>query len=229
MPPPIRLLRDSVDNVRHLRPTLSARELDREDRIIDSARVIMIHHGRAGLTMARFALAIRMPAATIRRHFPDIDSILAELLRRHLRDISSALGTIPFDHPTRQAAQRGAYIQATRTGFGAPTGIHALLLYERHALPPDLLDHIDQIRGGIGATLAGDCGDAALALLDTPTLTHAQIEAMLAALAAPKPAAKPLLAKVAHQPGSTELQKPCLPAVHDPAPPLIHARAGPSP
>jgi AcrR family transcriptional regulator len=227
MPLQARQYRDCVDNVRHLRPTLSARELDREERILDSAKTIMIHHGRAGLTMAGLANAMRMAAATIRRHFPDIDSILAHLLHQHLRDMGSAFCKVPFDHPNRQAALRGAYIDYTRTGFGAPTGIHALLLYERHALPPDLFGPIDKIRDSIGIMLADDRGDAALALLDTVTLKHEQIEFMLGALANPPAPAKKLHPSFPQTPERPKSKKPFL--VNKPCPPpaLIHARAGP--
>ncbi len=122
---------------------------------------------------------------------------------------------------------RAAYIEHTRTGFGAPTGIHALLLYERHALPPDLFGPIDQVRDGIGVMLANDRGDAALALLDTPALTHEQIEFMLGALANPPAPAKKLHPSFPQTPERPKSQKPFM--VNKPcAPPaLIHARAGP--
>jgi hypothetical protein len=77
MPLQARQYSGCVDNVRHLRPPLSARELDRQDRILDSAKTIMIRHGRTGLTIPGLANAMRLAADTIRRHFPVIDAILA--------------------------------------------------------------------------------------------------------------------------------------------------------
>ena len=140
---------------------------------------------------------MRMAAATIRRHFPDIDSILAHLLHQHLQATSpDAFGKVPRSiTPTARPPCAPPISNTTRTGFGAPTGIHALLLYERHALPPDLFDPIDKLRDGIGIMLADDRGDAALALLDTPTLTHEQIEFMLGALANPPAPARKLRPK----------------------------------
>jgi AcrR family transcriptional regulator len=143
----------------------------------------MAHFGRAGLTMNSFAIAIRMSPATIRRHFPDIDSILAEILLNHLQTISKAIGDVPLTTPNRKAAQRAAYIAATRTAYSAPTETHLLLIRERFALPQDLADIVETTRDVIGTLLGADQSAAILAILDTPTLQPPQIEAMLAGLA----------------------------------------------
>ena len=220
-----RNLRACVDNIPQLRPRLSARELDREDKILDAAQAIMARHGRAGLTMASFATAIRMSSATIRRHFADIDSILQELLIRHLRAIDRALGQVPRNHPDYDAALRAAYIAYTRINPTTHTECHALLLRERHALPPDLAERVESARANLAQTLAFKHADAALALLDTPGLQAEQVETMLAALS-PPPAKRRHDARP-RRPNHPKPQTPFAPLLHTPPTATIQARAGP--
>jgi AcrR family transcriptional regulator len=184
VPIPARILRGHAEDLPGGRPHLSAADLDRQDRILATGLSLFARFGRAGITMAVFAAAMRLSPSTVRRHFPDLDALLAHLITRHLLAIAAALGDVPADAPDRSTRLLAAYIAATRTGFGAPTEPHLLLLRERHALPDDLAAPIGQIRGQIGETLAGPNGEAALALLDTPNLHAPQIQAMLAALQA---------------------------------------------
>jgi AcrR family transcriptional regulator len=189
MPTPVRLLQATADAALPGRTRyFSAKQRAAQDQILAAALAIMAQHGRAGLTMGRFAVALGMAAGTIRRHFVDLDCILAELLSRHLLAILQAFRQVPEDAPNRKTALRAAYIATTRNGYGGLTDPHALLLRERHTLPPDLATSIEQTRASIGKILAGPHADAALALLDTPSLTAAQIETMLAQPDAPKPA-----------------------------------------
>jgi AcrR family transcriptional regulator len=222
MPTPIRILRAHFDDIPNARPRLSTRELEREDRILEAARVLMARFGRGNLTFNGLAIAMRLAPATIRRHFPDLDTILTELLVRHLRAISRALGEIPFDHPNRLPALRAAYVAFTRNGFSGTTEIHTLLIRERHFLPPDLAARIEHLRDLIGQNLATDHVDTTLILLDNPFLEPAQIEAMLATLANPAPAPLKLKPIVFSKHGRPVLQKPQ--KIHAPSP---QARAGP--
>ena len=183
MLPATRLLRAHADDLPNARPHLSGRERDREDKIVAAAQALIARFGRTALTMGNFAIAVRMSPATIRRHFPDIDSILAEILFRHLLAISKAIGEAKSDPRAPHKARRAAYLAMTRTAFNAPTERHLLLLRERQSLPADLAATVDELRTGIGEMLAGDFGPTALALLDTPELQAPQIEAMLATLA----------------------------------------------
>ena len=189
MPIPIRTLRAHVEDLPGERRTPSARELDREDRILDIARALMARYGRANLTLGALAAAMRLAPATIRRHFPDLDSILAELIRRHLHAISVAIGEatrgIPFHHPNRHALQRAAYVAFTRNAFSGTTPDHTLLIRERHTLPPDLLDPLENLRDLLGGSLGAANPETILSLLDNPFIQPPQIEAMLAALQEP--------------------------------------------
>ena len=203
MQTPIRILRAHVDELPNARPVLSARELDHEDRILASARALMVRFGRASLTLHALALAMRLAPAAIRRLFPDLDSILAEIITRHLRAILRTFGDIPFDHPNRQAALRAAYVAATRNAYSGTIEAHTLLIRDRHALPPDLLAPIENHRDIIGSMLANEHIETTLSLLDNPFLQPSQIEAMLAALApsgAPPQKIKPIFP----QPASTD-------------------------
>jgi AcrR family transcriptional regulator len=170
---------------------LTDRQLARREEILAAALVLMARHGRVGLSMGRFATALRMGAGTIRRYFVDLDSILAELLARHLVAIMEAFGSVPEASANRGVALRAAYLKATRGADGGFTDAHTLLLRECHTLPPDLAADIEEVRDRIGQILAGPDAATALALLDTPGVLLAQIEAMLAALEPPKPQPRP--------------------------------------
>jgi len=182
MPIPIRQLRAITDDLPGARPILSPREQARQDQILAAATALLARFGRAGLTMAAFAAALRMSPATLRRYFPDMDSLLAEILMRHLQAIAAALGKVPFDAPDRAPARRAAYIAHTRTAFNAHTEPHLILLRERHALPPDLAEPVEKLRTLLADMLAPETPDLALTLLDAPELQPAQIETILAAL-----------------------------------------------
>jgi AcrR family transcriptional regulator len=191
MQTPDRLLRDTADGLPGRETLLTDKQLARREEILSAALALIARHGRVGLTMGRFATALRIGAATIRRYFVDLDSILAELLARHLVAIMEAFADFPDAAPHLKTALRAAYLQATRGADGGFTDAHTLLLRERHTLPPDLSADIEEARDRIGQILAGQHAATALALLDTPGVAAAQIEAMLAALDPPKPQPRP--------------------------------------
>jgi AcrR family transcriptional regulator len=199
MQTPARLHRAYVVNRSHNRPPLSEKLREREDAIIANAQALMASFAGDHFTIGGIALALGMSPATIRQHFVDVDCILAEILVRHLRGISRAIGKIPQDHPNRRAAARAVYFEATRTGWGAFTDPHLLLIQALHTLPEDLAKPIEGMHQMIGEALAGEQADFVLTLLDSPRLQPAQIEAQLTgveAKAAPrvapaKPAAAP--------------------------------------
>jgi len=201
-----RLLRAHVDNRSHNRPMLNEKQQAREQSILAAAQTLMATYCRGVLTIGKLALALRMSPSTIRRHFTDIDEILAEILLRHLTEIARAIGKIPLGDPNCRAASRAAYIEVTRTGWGGLTEAHLLLIRERHSLPEDLAKPVEDMRHLIGEMLAGEEGAIALTLLDTPELQAAQIEAMLATTGprANEPKAPPA--------------KPAQPQTHSPAP-----------
>ena len=97
-------------------------------RILDAAQHLMVNHGRGAFRLTDFALAMRMAPQTIRRHFVDLDCVLAQILHRHLMAIVRALAEIPRDAPNRARAHRSAYLALTRTPFGNPTEAHLLLI-----------------------------------------------------------------------------------------------------
>ena len=191
MPIPARIIRRQCDDLPGQRPKTSWAEQDRRDRILDGAQSIMATYGRAAIRLTDFALGMRMAPATIRRAFPDMDYLLAEILYRHLRAIVAAMAKVAYDAPNRDQARRSAYLAATRTALGGPTDAHILLTRDRHLLPPDEAEPLDALRLSIGDMLAGPNAVAALALLDTPELTPAEIETALAALTSADAPARP--------------------------------------
>jgi AcrR family transcriptional regulator len=225
MPTPARILRDFADDLPNVRPKWSTRELEREDRILSTAKSLLARYGRANVTFTTLAFALRLAPATIRRHFADLDSILFELITRHLMAISRAMGDVPFPQSNRQAALRAAYVACTRTAFSAPIESHTLLLRDRHALPPDLLEHVEKLRTLLGQTLGNAHDETVLALLDNPFIQIDQIETMFAALVKPKAPPQKIRTIKYQKPGRPT--PPHHPGAACPPPP--QARAGPAP
>ena len=179
---PARILRNDAIRADRNPPIPSTRDLTTRDRIVDLGQALMARHGRHAISMTAFALALGHCTATIRRHFADLDALLAAILQRHLQRLSEALSEVPYDAPDRPAAMRAAYLAATRSALGGFTEGHLLLVRDRHLLPDDELIPIEETLYGLGCILAGDHGTPAMALLDTPALGATQIELMLAAL-----------------------------------------------
>jgi AcrR family transcriptional regulator len=183
-----RLLRTEAQRLPINARILSEKEVAREARILATAQCLMVRFSRSALGMAGLAAALGIAPATIRRHFLDVDSILAEILIRHLLAVCQAIGQVAADHPGRHAALRAAYLAATRTAGGEPAEAHLLLLRERHTLPPDLAEQVDSLRKDIGDALAGPNGPKVLSLLDNTELHAQEIASLLGASAHPCPA-----------------------------------------
>jgi AcrR family transcriptional regulator len=185
MPPtPARILRAIAESLPNGQHKPAPRDLEWQTKILAAAEAMFIQLGFAAVTMAQFATSLRTTPTTIRRHFCDLDAILAEILHRHLQAIAKAIGDIPANTPNRHAAARAAYLAATRTPYNAPTGRHLLLLRDRHALPPDMAASVENLRASIGALIAADHSEAALTLLDSPAFHLSEVEALLASRAA---------------------------------------------
>jgi len=203
-----RILRADSENLDRGPPKFTARQRERHERVVAHATLHMARYGRHSLTFRNLATGLTMSPATLRLHFADLDALLAEILHRHLRALSQAIGEIPYDSPDRDSRRRAAYMAITRTGLGGFTPAHHLLVQERHTLPDDVRDIIEQTRSVIGESLAGARGPEALAYLDTPFLDAARIEANLAPPAETKP---PLLSHPKRP------EKPLRPTPHSPA------------
>ena len=181
---PPRLVRASVENS-HRRPEQTARELEREERILAGAQTAMAELSRGAITFTSMALALRMVRSTLRRHFTDLDELLAAILHRHLRRLAEILGgAAAYDDPDRPQKMRAAYLAHTRTVLGGYTEAHLLLVRDRHLLPADLLTNIEAIRHDLGDILAYGHAGLVLDLLDNRYLDPARLEATLAAATA---------------------------------------------
>jgi AcrR family transcriptional regulator len=155
--------------------------------ILQAAVATFAALGRRRVTMRALAKACWMSRDRIEFHFLDLDCLLSEILHVHLQGLSRALGAVPKNPKERRAA----YYAYTRGGLGGLTKEHAVLIFERHHLPPDLLPTIEKLRNGFGHTLCPENPARALDLLDTPSITLDEIEFLLAQPAAktqPKPA-----------------------------------------
>ena len=179
---PPRLTRATVQARINPNTTRTLRDQQRRDQILDAALALLITQPRHTITIATLAMGMILSPATIRRHFLDIDSIVAEILQNHLRAIIKTIGEIPKHCENLSQKRRKAYLAATRTPWGNFTDTHALLLREAQSLPEDLASAITQMRVSIGYTLAGDRGHDMLQMLDTAWANHALIEPMCAAI-----------------------------------------------
>ncbi len=202
---PPRLIRATVQARINPNQTRTARDQQRREQILDAALALLTTHPRHTITLATLAMGMIVSPATIRRHFLDIDSIIANILQNHLRAIIKTIGEIPADCEDLPRKRRKAYLAATRNFWGNFTDTHALLLREAQCLPEDLASAISQMRVSIGYTLGGERGHDMLQMLDTAWQNHALIEPMCAAIETTQQqslpdAPDPLLAE---NPGST--------------------------
>src|SRR5271156_3404442 len=94
---PNRLLRADAEQLERDPPDLSPREAEQFTRILTVAEPILARRGIHTMTLPGLAEALRMSPRTMRRHFSDLDALLATLLRRHLRKLAYAIGKIPHD------------------------------------------------------------------------------------------------------------------------------------
>ena len=181
---PPRLTRATVQSRINPNNTRTARDQHRRDQILQAALALLATQPRHAITIATLATGMIISAATIRRHFLDIDSIVAEILQNHLCAIIKTIGEIPADCENLWQKRRKAYLAATRTPWGNFTDTHHVLLREAQSLPEDLASAISQMRVSIGYTLAGDRGRDMLQMLDTAWANHALIEPFCAAIEA---------------------------------------------
>jgi AcrR family transcriptional regulator len=179
---PDRILRADAQNLERDPPELTPRELEQYTRILAVAEGIIARRGIHTMSLSGLAHALCMGHATLRRHFSDLDVLLATLIGRHLRKLACAIGEIPREAPDRPQKMRAAYLAYTRADPGRFTDAHLLLVRDRHLLPEDLLANIERTRRNLGETLLPGFAEEALAQLDIRALDAPRIEAALAAI-----------------------------------------------
>jgi AcrR family transcriptional regulator len=209
---PARILRAGAETIAPANPFPTARERARHERILKVAKSLLAQHGRPKISLQTLATGLSMSAATLKKHFADLDSLLADILRTHLLALSTAIGAIPRDHPNRPAAMREAYYAFTRTPIGGLTDDHLLLTRDSQFLPEDERTVIEQTHANFGYMLAPACPAEAMLLLDAPYLALARIEFILAPLLAPQEATQT-------KPPARRTEKPAPPKLLRLAPP----------
>jgi AcrR family transcriptional regulator len=175
---PARILRATVDKVHP--PVFSPREREQFERILAATRPIMAQRGRHRMTIKGLAQELGMGVDRLRRHFSDLEVLLATLIDRHLKEIARVIGEVPEDTADRQQQMRAAYIAHTRTSEKEYTEGHLLLVRQRQLLPNDLLPAIEASRLAIGETLAPGNAELVLDLLDALVFDGPRVEAVLA-------------------------------------------------
>ncbi len=188
---PARILRAGAETIAPANPFPTARERARHERILKVAKTLLAQHGRHALTFQSLAAGLSMSPATLRKHFADLDALLADIIRTHLFALSAAIGEVPANHPNRAAAMREAYYAFTRTPIGGLTDDHLLLTRDTRLLPEDERSVIEQTHTNFGFMLAPACPAEAMLLLDAPYMPLARIEFILGPLLAPPEAAEP--------------------------------------
>ena len=180
---PDRILRAVADEDQSRTRRWSPRQIQRHQDIQRAATRIFARFGLAPITFRALAVALALSPATLRQHFVDLDSILAEILRNHLMDLLRAISQVPEDTANAHVVRRQAYLAHTRTLSGF-TDTHRLWIRERHALPEDLLTPLEQTFAPLAQLLAGEDATEAqtarvLALLDNEIVTQSNIEPLL--------------------------------------------------
>ena len=158
------------------------REEATRKNILAMGQEIMAEHGPWRVGWSAMAHGMGHATATLRKYFVDQDVLLAAILEQHLHRIARCFATVPRDAPNRDAALRAAYLGVTRTGYGALTEAHHLLVHDRHRLPPDERAPIEDALRHIGDIVAGRFAAQILPLLDSPAYPAPLIETLVAAL-----------------------------------------------
>jgi AcrR family transcriptional regulator len=179
MQPELRTLRAQVEARRRHKPELTFKQTILRTDIIDMAEHLLATHGHGRITARQMADAIGITPATLRRYFADLDVLLAEILHRHLRYLVKQLTAVPMDVPDRRRAFCIAYMAATRLPLGGMIEAHTLLLRDRHRLPPDLLEDLENSYRSIGMIVGGNMGCEVMDQLDRPYLSPANLGAMM--------------------------------------------------
>jgi AcrR family transcriptional regulator len=167
---------------------LTDRECRRHDTIIECGRAVMAEKGFANIAFTAFAIAMRIGVATLRRHFCDLDALLAHIVRLHLQALTTAIGNINPEAADPARARREIYLALTRRPSGAFTDDHLLLIRDSPSLPPDELVSIEAARQNLARLLAGancDCPERILCMLDNPAIEVADMQELIAKYAAP--------------------------------------------
>ena len=183
MQTPTRTLRARIADT-GIRPILSPREIDRRNAILRAATTLMAEFSPSSFSLTQFAVAIEASAATIRRHFIDMDGLLTEILLRHLQALAACFGNIAPGAPDQAAACRAAYLAHTRTPLGGLTEQHLLFTRDRFRLPQEDLGRLNAIHLSLGEHLGGLSPQDVLSLLDSPVLEPAEIEDLITSRAA---------------------------------------------
>jgi len=179
-----RHIRIAVDGLKGAHRALSNAQKDRQDFILQAGRLAMGRYGRESITMPEFSVALRLTVAQIRWHYTDLDELFGAVLRDHVKNIVLAIHeAVPYaDDPDPYRAARAAYFGFTRTGLGAFTETHQLFLRVRHRLPEDEAESVNLHYKALARYLGGEFGWEALDLLNTESLTLADIEESMAEL-----------------------------------------------
>jgi len=186
---PARILRDHVQPFTKSRRPDGVLDLEKRETYLDAAQSVFADFGRPAITLKNLADALYISTATLRRHFADMDQLVADIIIRHLNKLTKLLGDIQANTPDGFARRRAAYYANTRGPNGGLNDAHAVTLRDRHTLPADLVEGIEHLRLAIGIALAGANGNEALALLDSPQADPAKIEIVMQALGEPIPEA----------------------------------------
>lgn len=181
---PLRILRAHAEaqNMPIHPPT--PRQLETRRRIVALSLSLLAEFGRAALTTGRLAEAMAIGLPTFRRHFADIDALLAHIIGTELARLHALIAAVEAPPERLHAARRAAFRDATRAG-DALTPAYRLVALDLALLPEDLRIPLEATRAALGAALAGPHGAQALALLETAGLTQTEVETILAGLAPP--------------------------------------------
>jgi AcrR family transcriptional regulator len=186
---PSRLIRDKLKRFTNARRPEGILDLERRAQYLDAAETIFAEYGRPAITLRNLAEGLYISPSTLRRHFADLDQLLADLIIRHLNRLNAILAAIDTNAPDHMEQRRAAYFANTRNPTGGYTDAHAITLRDRATLPADLAEGIETLRIAIGYALGGNNNNEALALLDSPMANLVKIEIVMQALAQPIPEA----------------------------------------
>lgn len=173
---PHRTLRETAQRLQTKLHFLSPRDAQQRDRLLQVATELFVEFGPTRFSLAGLAHAIGWSSGKIRRYFSDMESIFAQVLIQYMENLLRELAGLRH---APAASRRALYLDLTRGIGGRHTPMQFLLACQRHCLPPDLLETIQQSRARlIDALGLRDARD--LDLMDAEEVNLSNVEQILA-------------------------------------------------
>lgn len=146
----------------------SAGMSDTAERLVESARALLVHRGYNGFSYADVAEAVGIRKASIHHHFPAKVDLVRGVMAAYRVEVASGLGQLAALPPAKQLQAYADYWAKCIRDDTAPFCVAAMLAAELPTLPDglagDVRRHFEELAGWLGGVLAKGAKDGSLVL-----------------------------------------------------------------